>query len=52
MTAATSSAAPADGAPAEPGVADKLKQAQEIAEGAVGEVKDAAAKITGLFGRK
>ena len=37
---------------AAPGMADKLKEAQEIAQSAVGDVKGAASKIGALFGRK
>ena len=45
--------APADkAADAEPGMAEKLKSAQEIANGAVGDVKGAMGKISGLFGKK
>ena len=35
-----------------PGMTDKLKEAQAIASGAVGDVKGAANKIGALFGRK
>lgn len=38
--------------PSTAGISEKLQEAKSIAEGAVDEVKGAANKISGLFGRK
>jgi hypothetical protein len=55
MKAAAAALVPGDASgdtkAAEPGMADKLKEAKTIAEATAGEVKGAMGKISGLFGK-